>query len=98
MFSASLPPPCVRPIYQTHAMRRALLFAVIVTPLVAVAKPSDSTLAALLHRQLTSDLRARSGIDPSSISKECQPQCTTIIQTLDVRSLYLFILRRNATS
>lgn len=65
-------------------MRGVLLFAVIVTPLaVAVAKPSDSSLAALSNRQLTSDLRARSGINPTSISKECQSQCTTIIQTLD---------------
>ncbi|KAI9439219.1 hypothetical protein H4582DRAFT_124450 [Lactarius indigo] len=64
-------------------MRRALLFAAIIPPLVAVSKPSDATLVALLDRQLTSVLLARSGVDPSSISKECQPQCTTIIQTLD---------------
>ncbi|KAI0299987.1 hypothetical protein B0F90DRAFT_1668482 [Multifurca ochricompacta] len=64
-------------------MKIALVLAVIAAPLVAVAEPSDSVLAGVLLRQLGSGLHARSGIDPSTISKECQSPCSPIIKTLD---------------
>ncbi|KAF8463019.1 hypothetical protein DFH94DRAFT_481817 [Russula ochroleuca] len=60
-----------------------VFLAVFATALVAVAKPSHSVIAGLLLRQSSSDLHARSGINPSSISAQCQPDCTTIIKNLD---------------
>jgi hypothetical protein len=70
-----------------------VFLAVIATALVAVANPSHSDIAALLHRQSGSDLHARSGINPSSISTQCQPDCTTIINKLDVRRRFSLSLQ-----
>jgi hypothetical protein len=65
--------------------RISILFLnVVATALVVVAKPSHSIIAALLHAQSGSGLYVRSGIDPSSIAPQCQPDCTPVIQKLDV--------------
>ena len=56
----------------------------------ASAKPSHAIIAALLRKESGRGLHARSGsIDPSSISKECQPSCTSVLQKLDVRKPFL---------
>jgi hypothetical protein len=65
-------------------MRSIFFLAAIAAPLIALAEPGDSTLPEVVRRLPGPSLRARSGIDPSTISKECQPQCTAIIKTLDV--------------
>jgi len=56
---------------------------VVAVALVVVAKPSHSIIAALLHGQSGSGLYVRSGIDPTSIASQCQPNCTPVIQKLD---------------
>ena len=73
-------------------MRSIFFLAVVVAALTALAtaKPSHAIIAALLRKEPGRDLHARSGIDPSSISKECQPDCTSVLQKLDVRSLFQF--------
>ncbi len=67
--------------------------AVVATALVAAAKPSHAAIAALQHRQPGSGLHARSGIDPSSIPSQCQPNCTPILQKLDVCPLFPITLQ-----
>jgi len=71
---------------------RTTFFLALVAALAALAtaKPSHAIIAALLQKEPGRGLRARSGIDPSSISKECQPDCTPVLQKLNVRSLFQF--------
>ncbi|KAH9172443.1 hypothetical protein EDB89DRAFT_1965288 [Lactarius sanguifluus] len=65
-------------------MKNVFFLAAIVTPLVALAEPEGSPFAELVRRLPGQNLHARSNtIDPSSVSKECQPTCTPIIKTLD---------------
>jgi len=73
-------------------MRTTFFLALVIAALAALAtaKPSHAIIAALLRKEPGRGLRARSGIDPSSISKECQPDCTPVLQKLDVRSLFQF--------
>ncbi|KAF8497762.1 hypothetical protein F5888DRAFT_249700 [Russula emetica] len=60
-----------------------VFLTVVTTALVVGAKPSHSIIAALLHGQSGSGLYVRSGIDPSSIAPQCQPDCTPVIQKLE---------------
>ncbi|KAH9981678.1 hypothetical protein BJV74DRAFT_854347 [Russula compacta] len=66
-------------------MKCTVFLVVFATTFVAVAnaKVSHSIIAALRRRQPSLGLHRRSGINPSSVSKECQPTCTPIIQKLD---------------
>ncbi|KAH9028724.1 hypothetical protein EDB84DRAFT_1563021 [Lactarius hengduanensis] len=64
-------------------MRSVFFLAAIATPLIALAEPGGSPFAELVRRQPGPNLHARSNIDPSSVSKECQSTCTPIIKTLD---------------
>ncbi|KAH9012777.1 hypothetical protein EDB85DRAFT_2158710 [Lactarius pseudohatsudake] len=64
-------------------MKSVFFLAAIATPLIALAEPGGSPFAELVRRQPGSNLHARSNIDPSSVSKECQSTCTPIIKTLD---------------
>ena len=70
-----------------------VFLAVLATALVAVANASHSDIAALLRRESGSDLHARTGVNPSSISTQCQPDCTSIINKLDVRRRFSSSLR-----
>ncbi|KAH9009676.1 hypothetical protein EDB83DRAFT_2452984 [Lactarius deliciosus] len=64
-------------------MRSVFFLAVIAAPLIALADPEGSPFADLVRRLPDPNLHARSSIDPSSVSKECQSTCTPIIKTLD---------------
>ncbi|KAH9057355.1 hypothetical protein EDB87DRAFT_1117945 [Lactarius vividus] len=65
-------------------MKNVFFFlAAIAAPLIVLAEPEGSPFAELVRRLLGSNLHARSSIDPSSVSKECQSACTPIIKTLD---------------
>ncbi|KAH9012781.1 hypothetical protein EDB85DRAFT_2222078 [Lactarius pseudohatsudake] len=63
-------------------MRSVFFLAVIAAPLIALADPEGSPFAVLVRRLPDPNLLARSSIDPSSVSKECQSTCTPIIKTL----------------
>ena len=65
-------------------MKSVFFLAALAAPLIALAEPGDSALAEVVRRQPGPHLLARSGIATSSISKECQSQCSPIITTLDV--------------
>ena len=61
-------------------MKSLFFLAAISAPLIAQAEPGEA-----VRGLLGPSLRARSaGIDPSTLSEECQSQCTYIINTLDV--------------
>ncbi|KAN0133499.1 hypothetical protein V8E53_008667 [Lactarius tabidus] len=64
-------------------MKSVFFLAALVAPIIALAKPGDSALAEVVRRQPGPNLLARSGIATSSISKECQSQCSPVITTLD---------------
>ena len=57
-------------------MKIAFLLAAIAAPFVVLAVSREVVRGP--------SLRARSGIDTSTIAKECQSQCTSIINTLEV--------------
>ncbi|KAH8985404.1 hypothetical protein EDB92DRAFT_1370822 [Lactarius akahatsu] len=63
-------------------MRSVFFLAVIAAPLIALADPEGSPFAELVRRLPDPNFLARSSIDPSSVSKECQSTCTPIIKTL----------------
>jgi hypothetical protein len=65
-------------------MKSVFFLAALVAPLIALAEPGDSALGEVVRRQPGPNLLARSGIATSSISKECQSQCSPVITTLDV--------------
>ena len=80
-------------------MKSIFFLAAIAAPLIALAELGDTVLAEVVRRQTGSRLLARSGIDPSSISEECQSQCSPVITTLDVctpfcssSALFIFFL------
>lgn len=62
------------------------LAVVVASALVVSAEPSHSFIAAVLSRH-GQDLQARAGVDPSTIVSSCQSSCTSIVNTLDVRSI-----------
>ncbi|KAF8264836.1 hypothetical protein EI94DRAFT_1805270 [Lactarius quietus] len=64
-------------------MKSIIFLAAIAAPLFALAEPGGSALAEVVHRLRGQNLLARSGIDTSSVSTECQSQCSPIINTLD---------------
>lgn len=68
-------------------MKCTVFLVVFATAFVAVAnaKLSHNIMAALRRGQPSLGFHRRSGINPSSVAKECQPTCTSIIQKLDVR-------------
>ncbi|KAH8985261.1 hypothetical protein EDB86DRAFT_2959884 [Lactarius hatsudake] len=53
-------------------MKSVFFLAAIATPLIALAEPGGSPFAELVRRLPGPNLHARSNIDPSSVSKECQ--------------------------
>ncbi|KAH8985257.1 hypothetical protein EDB86DRAFT_2959848 [Lactarius hatsudake] len=63
-------------------MRSVFFLAALAAPLIALADPEGSPFAELVRRLPDLNLLARSSIDPSSVSKECQSTCTPIIKTL----------------
>ena len=65
-------------------MKTVFFLAVLAAPLFALAEPGDLALAEVVRRQPGPKLLARVGIPTSSISKECQSSCSSIISTLDV--------------
>ena len=75
-------------------MKSTFFLAVVVAALAALAaaKPSHAIIAALLRlgEQPGRGLHARSGINPSSISEQCQSSCTSVLQKLNVRRLFQF--------
>ncbi|KAI9439218.1 hypothetical protein H4582DRAFT_2075881 [Lactarius indigo] len=64
-------------------MKGIFFLVVIAAPLIALAESGGSPFAELVRRLPGQNLHARSGIDPSTVSKECQSTCTPIIKTLD---------------
>ena len=65
-------------------MKVVFFLAAISVPLLALAEPGDPALAQAVRRQPGSRFYARSGVDPSTVTPECQSVCTPIITTLDV--------------
>jgi hypothetical protein len=71
-------------------MKSVFFLAAFAAPLLARAS-AEPALAEVVRRQPGSHILARSGIDPSSISPECQSVCTPIITTLDVCTCLTYI-------
>ena len=72
-------------------MKVVFFLAAISAPLLALAEPGDLALAQAVRRQPGSRFYARSGVDPSTVTPECQSVCTPIITTLDVSTCLTYI-------
>lgn len=69
-------------------MKSVFFLAALAAPLIALAEPGNPGLAEAVRRRLGPNLLARAGIPTSSISKECQSSCSSIVSTLDVRTVF----------
>ena len=66
-------------------MKSPFFLAAVAAPLIVLAE-----LREVVRGLPGPSLLARSDIDPSTFSKECQPQCISIISTLEVYTHSLF--------
>lgn len=74
-------------------MKSVFFLAALAAPLIALAEPGNPGLAEAVRRRLGPNLLARAGIPTSSISKECQSSCSSIVSTLDVRTVFFPLTR-----
>jgi hypothetical protein len=72
-------------------MKVVFFLVAISAPLLALAEQGDPALAQAERRQPGSRFHARSGVDPTLVTPDCQSVCTPIITTLDVCTCLTYI-------